>query len=142
MGAPRIVGVLLGNAILFGIFVLAGQVRAEIPRFQTYQIAEVGRSMGQTSLVDVDRDGDLDMVTAEQGSDTISVGGDVVEDIITRELEGASGVVDHAVDTDDPDYATEVGQNADLFRGYQRVAEQAGLDCTYIQGDIRTADEN
>ena len=31
------------------------------------------------------------------GSDTINVGGDVVEDIVVRELEGASGTVDHLV---------------------------------------------
>jgi Ca2+-binding RTX toxin-like protein len=31
------------------------------------------------------------------GSDTINVGGDVVEDIVVRELEGASGSVDHLV---------------------------------------------
>ena len=31
------------------------------------------------------------------GSDTINVGGDVVEDIITREIEGVSGAVDHLV---------------------------------------------
>ncbi|MFO7902874.1 MAG: hypothetical protein ACQESR_04535 [Planctomycetota bacterium] len=28
-----------------------------MPRFEAYQIGDVGRSMGQTSLVDVDRDG-------------------------------------------------------------------------------------
>jgi len=38
------------------------------------------------------------------GSDTINVGGDVTEDIITRELEGASGTVDHLVTSSDPLY--------------------------------------
>ncbi|HUS93288.1 MAG TPA: VCBS repeat-containing protein [Phycisphaerae bacterium] len=33
------------------------------PAFEDHKIAEVGRRMGQTSLVDVDRDGDLDWVT-------------------------------------------------------------------------------
>jgi hypothetical protein len=35
------------------------------------------------------------------GSDTIKVAGDVQEDIITRELEGVSGAVDHLVTSDD-----------------------------------------
>ena len=39
------------------------------------------------------------------GSDTINVGGDVVEDIVTRELEGvSSGAIDHLVTSDDPLY--------------------------------------
>src|SRR6185295_9172818 len=38
------------------------------------------------------------------GSDTINVTGDVVEDIIVRELEGISGSVDHLVTSGDPDY--------------------------------------
>jgi len=39
---------------------------AEMPRFECHQIAEVGASMGQTSLVDIDRDGDLDWVVGER----------------------------------------------------------------------------
>jgi hypothetical protein len=35
------------------------------------------------------------------GSDTINVAGDVTEDIVTRELEGVSGAVDHLVRSDD-----------------------------------------
>ena len=38
------------------------------------------------------------------GSDTINVTGDVVEDIVTREIEGVSGAVDHLVTSDDPLY--------------------------------------
>jgi hypothetical protein len=38
------------------------------------------------------------------GSDTINVTGDVTEDIVTRELEGISGSVDHWVMSDDPGY--------------------------------------
>ncbi|HKJ56179.1 MAG TPA: hypothetical protein VJ978_09355, partial [Nitriliruptoraceae bacterium] len=48
------------------------------------------------------------------GSDTISVGGDVVEDIVTRELEGGSGVVDHAVESSDPDWDTEVAPGVEV----------------------------
>ncbi len=38
------------------------------------------------------------------GSDVINVTGDVVEDIIVRELEGASGNVNHRATSGDPDY--------------------------------------
>ncbi|MGU3646985.1 hypothetical protein ACLBXX_18660 [Microbacterium sp. C23T] len=38
------------------------------------------------------------------GSDQISVAGDVTADIVTRELEGISGAVDHIVLSDDPRY--------------------------------------
>ncbi len=38
------------------------------------------------------------------GSDAISVAGDVTTDIVTRELEGISGAVDHIVTSDDPRY--------------------------------------
>src|SRR5262249_539346 len=39
------------------------------------------------------------------GRETINVGGDVVEDIVTRELEGVSGTIDHLVTSDkDPFY--------------------------------------
>jgi hypothetical protein len=33
------------------------------PRFEYHRIAEVGMRMGQTSLVDMDNDGDLDICT-------------------------------------------------------------------------------
>ena len=49
------------------LFALMGQSMAEIPRFEAYQIGDVGNSMGQTSLVDVDRDGDLDWVVGQAG---------------------------------------------------------------------------
>ena len=38
------------------------------------------------------------------GSDQINVAGDVTADIVTRELEGLSGAVDHIVRSDDPRY--------------------------------------
>lgn len=58
-------GLLVFGAILC---VLAGQSAAETPRFKAYQIADVGSRMGQTSLVDVDRDGDLDWVVGQSGA--------------------------------------------------------------------------
>ncbi|MEE4314510.1 MAG: Calx-beta domain-containing protein [Desulfofustis sp.] len=57
------------------------------------------------------------------GSDTINVGGDVVEDIITRELEGVSGAVDHLVNSDDPLYSGLVVDGFD----YNVAREGEGL---------------
>jgi hypothetical protein len=52
-----------------GVFPLCvtGALDADMPRFETHTIAEVGQRMGQTSLVDVDRDGDLDWVVGQAG---------------------------------------------------------------------------
>ena len=51
------------SMLVLGVIWLAfaDQAAAEMPRFKSYQIGDVGRSMGQTSLVDIDRDGDLDV---------------------------------------------------------------------------------
>lgn len=46
---------------------LPGRAAAEMPRFTAYSIGDVGNSMGQTSLVNVDRDGDLDWVVGQKG---------------------------------------------------------------------------
>ncbi|MBC8468904.1 MAG: VCBS repeat-containing protein [Planctomycetes bacterium] len=40
---------------------------AVIPKFEYHQIDKVGSKMGQTSLVDVDKDGDLDWITGCNG---------------------------------------------------------------------------
>jgi hypothetical protein len=40
--------------------------QAALPRFEYHKIAEVGNQMGQTSLVDIDKDGDLDWVVGER----------------------------------------------------------------------------
>lgn len=39
---------------------------ADLPKFECYQIDKIGKSMGQTSLVDIDKDGDLDWVVGER----------------------------------------------------------------------------
>jgi hypothetical protein len=36
-------------------------VYAEFPKFEYHLIDKIGRQMGQTSLIDVDKDGDLDV---------------------------------------------------------------------------------
>lgn len=49
------------------LFALAGHSVADMPRFEAFQIGDVGSNMGQTSLVDIDRDGDLDWVVGQAG---------------------------------------------------------------------------
>lgn len=49
------------------IAALSVAARGGMPRFECHEIADVGRSMGQTSLVDIDRDGDLDWVVGQSG---------------------------------------------------------------------------
>ncbi|MHC4533499.1 MAG: FG-GAP-like repeat-containing protein [Planctomycetota bacterium] len=47
--------------VLIGLF--GPLAFADIPKFEYHQIAKIGNKMGQTSLVDVDKDGDLDWIT-------------------------------------------------------------------------------
>ena len=55
-------------SVVFSIVLLATSAsRAKMPRFECHRIAEVGRSLGQTSLVDIDKDGDLDWVVGQSG---------------------------------------------------------------------------
>jgi len=55
-------------SVVFSIVVLTTSASwAKMPRFECHRIAEVGRSMGQTSLADIDRDGDLDWVVGQSG---------------------------------------------------------------------------
>jgi methionine-R-sulfoxide reductase len=42
---------------------------AEFPQFQCHQVAQIGNKMGQTSLVDVDKDGELDWIAGCDGGD-------------------------------------------------------------------------
>jgi len=53
---------------LMGLLGLRAAV-GEFPKFEYHKIAECGDKMGQTSLVDVDKDGDLDWVAGCHGGD-------------------------------------------------------------------------
>ena len=56
------------SLIVFGAAcVYASVVLAKFPTFECHLIDRVGQRMGQTSLVDVDKDGDLDWVTGQGG---------------------------------------------------------------------------
>ena len=48
-------------------FLPAPSLHADIPEFQYHEIDRCGRQMGQTSLVDVDNDSDLDWVVGQHG---------------------------------------------------------------------------
>lgn len=56
------------TALVFSLIgVMVGSLsQAAVPRFEYHKIAEVGNQMGQTSLVDIDKDGDLDWVVGER----------------------------------------------------------------------------
>ncbi|MHC4181569.1 MAG: FG-GAP repeat domain-containing protein [Planctomycetota bacterium] len=50
--------------LLAGVCLAASWAQAaEFPKFELHQIDKIGKRMGQTSLVDVDKDGDMDWIT-------------------------------------------------------------------------------
>lgn len=55
------------SAVIVGITVFCSLARAEFPKFEYHQIVQIGNQMGQTSLVDVDKDGDLDWIAGCNG---------------------------------------------------------------------------
>jgi len=74
-------------------------------RYSTIEVVEVDGLEGDDEFfVQSTAFGVAYRVIGGLGSDTINVTGDVVEDIITRELEGVSGAVDHLVRSGDPLY--------------------------------------
>jgi hypothetical protein len=50
-------------------FILCSVAFADFPEFEYHLIDKVGRQMGQTSLADVDKDGDLDWIAGCNGGD-------------------------------------------------------------------------
>ena len=56
----------LVSTVFLMVLGAASASQAAVPRFECHTIAEVGRQMGQTSLVDIDKDGDLDWVVGER----------------------------------------------------------------------------
>lgn len=75
------------------------------------------------------------------GSDTINVTGDVVEDIVVRELEGVSGSVNHLVTSADPDYAGLPVDGIDLnvatpTQGNVVITESAGFTAVREGGPV------
>ena len=74
-------------------------------RYSTVEVVEVDGLEGDDEFfVQSTAFGVAYRVIGGLGSDTINVAGDVVEDIVTRELEGISGAVDHRLSSGDALY--------------------------------------
>ncbi|MEX0938745.1 MAG: VCBS repeat-containing protein [Pirellulales bacterium] len=69
--------------------------RGKAPEFVLHEIGETGNYLGQTSLADIDRDGDLDFITGSRGGE-----------IQWWEYRGADDWVRHLIGDDSP---TDVG---------------------------------
>lgn len=67
----RKVGRLSASFVIVCVF--STYLRGEFPQFEYHRINRFGKKMGQTSLVDVDRDGDLDWIAGC----TVGVGGTI-----------------------------------------------------------------
>jgi len=93
-------------------------------RYTTIEVVEVDGLEGDDEFfVQSTAYGVAYRVIGGLGSDTINVTGDVTEDIVTRELEGASGAVDHLVTSGDPEYD---GVLVDGF-DYNVASEEEGI---------------
>ena len=74
-------------------------------RYTTVEVVEVDGLEGDDEFfVQSTAFGVAYRVIGGLGCDSINVTGDVTDDIVTRELEGISGAVDHLVRSDDPFY--------------------------------------
>ncbi|HYC45994.1 MAG TPA: hypothetical protein VED01_10995 [Burkholderiales bacterium] len=74
-------------------------------RYTTVEVVEVDGLEGDDEFfVQSTEFGVAYRVIGGLGSDTINVTGDVTADIVARELEGASGTIDHLVTSNDPRY--------------------------------------
>ncbi len=58
--------ILRTHAFIVGIFIFSSITYAGFPEFEYHQIDRIGSQMGQTSLVDIDKDGKLDWVVGER----------------------------------------------------------------------------
>ena len=54
------------SLVCVALIVGSSNSAADMPLFENHDIANIGNNLGQTSLVDVDSDGDLDFITGEQ----------------------------------------------------------------------------
>ncbi|MEQ1827017.1 MAG: hypothetical protein ABL921_13765 [Pirellula sp.] len=74
-------------------------------RYSTIELVEVDGLEGDDEFfVQSTEFGVAYRVIGGLGSDSINVTGDITEDIVVRELEGASGAIDHLVRSADPNY--------------------------------------
>src|SRR5688500_20359323 len=66
---------------------------AEFPAFIMHRIDNFGRNIGQTALVDVDRDGDLDWIAGDANYSGSGDGGEICWGVFVRADEWARDVV-------------------------------------------------
>lgn len=67
MNNPRVL--LSAAGLVLGLVCVSGSaVAATFPRFETHVIGTWGNRLGQTALVDIDQDGDLDWVVGQSGT--------------------------------------------------------------------------
>ena len=92
-GIARVVFFVLSSLILHDGSVLA-DAKSKF-RFTLHEIGQAGSKLGQTSLVDIDRDGDLDFVSGARGGD-----------VQWWEYRSADQWIRHTIGTDSP---TDVG---------------------------------
>jgi hypothetical protein len=67
MSCKRLFRTLPVGIVLFFLAASATTAFGETPRFECHRIAETAHRMGQTSLVDLDQDGDLDWLAGKSG---------------------------------------------------------------------------
>ena len=98
--------------IVMATFMLCSAAYAGFPKFEYHLIDKIGRQMGQTSLVDVDKDGDLDWIAGCNGAD-----------IWWFEYKGPDNWVRHLLGQKAP---TEVGGTAFDVDGDGWIAQVSG----------------
>jgi hypothetical protein len=69
MALHKLETVFLSAALIVAFASFRSSVGAEFPRFEYHLIDRIGNQMGQTTLVDVDKDGDLDWIAGCNGGD-------------------------------------------------------------------------
>ncbi len=65
MGIRRILSSVAIVLVMAMCVMNAGEAEAAFPRFSVHRIDNIGRKLGQTSLADIDKDGDLDYIAGE-----------------------------------------------------------------------------
>ncbi|MBK5565794.1 hypothetical protein [Ensifer sp. SSB1] len=111
-------------------------------RYTTIEVVEVDGLEGDDEFfVQSTAFGVAYRVIGGLGSDTINVTGDVTEDIVTRELEGASGAVDHLVTSGDALYDGVLVDGFDYNvasgeEGIIRIDETGGLTAVREGGPV------
>ena len=123
-----------------GLLLIAGLIgagmgttlHAVMPRFEFHKVAEVGNQMGQTSLVDIDKDGDLDWVVGERARtwwfEYVSPDQWIQHDL------GQGAVTDGTVDVANAAILTVVLDNVNVFAGVGASFDGSVIDTSNAVG--------